>query len=179
MLDFRCVLILFMLSGCASSHQTTALDYERGEWPHWLDEDRDCQNTRAEILIERSIEPTEGECLIKKGNWYCEYTAKVFYDASKLDIDHIVPLKHAYDHGADKWSRDKRAMFANDPFNLIAVDRGANRSKGAKGPHEWMPPNEKYGCTYVQRWMSVKALYGLDFSKQERRFLRRYIKRCE
>ena len=41
-------------------------DYERADWPHWTDDDNDCQNTRHEILILTSrtsvVFRTENSC---------------------------------------------------------------------------------------------------------------------
>ncbi|MGM0953782.1 MAG: HNH endonuclease family protein [Pseudomonadota bacterium] len=55
------------------------------------------------------------------------------HDASKIDIDHVVPLKWAWQHGANKWTKEKRERFANDPRNLWSVELSLNSQKGAKG----------------------------------------------
>ncbi len=47
--------------------------YYRDEWRHWVDEDRDCQDTRQEALIEESSSPVEYEdsdqCRVAEGEW--------------------------------------------------------------------------------------------------------------
>ena len=49
----------------------------------------------------------------------------------------------------------------------IAVTAGANRSKGARSPEEWMPPNEGYWCEYAQDWAEIKARWELTMTEPE------------
>ena len=138
----------------------------------WDDEDGDCLNTRHEILLSQSTSTAErsaNRCSIVRGRWNDPYTGKIYYKATDLDIDHIVPLKWAWEHGANRWIAEKREKFANDPVNLIAVDKSANRSKGAQGPLEWLPPNNAYHCQYVTRFVRIKQQYGLTLSGKEQK----------
>ena len=52
-------------------------------------------------------------------------------------------------------------------IGLVAVTRGANRSKGAKGPEEWRPPDEDYWCQYATDWTEVKMEWGLTMTQRE------------
>jgi hypothetical protein len=46
----------------------------------------------------------------------------------EVQIDHVVPLAAAWDHGAHAWPRDRRVDFANDlALNLVAVAGPVNR----------------------------------------------------
>ncbi|SHG34634.1 Protein of unknown function [Marinomonas polaris DSM 16579] len=142
----------------------TSAKYSRDEFGRgWADEDKDCQNTRQEILISLSTAPVrfsdDRECRVTFGRWISMYSGEVIFDASKLDIDHIVPLKWAWDHGADKWGKEKRERFANDPINLVAVEASLNRQKGAKGLDEWLPPKNE--IQYKSRFNRILKLYGL------------------
>lgn len=154
---------------------TQAKSYNRKDWPHWVDEDGDCQNTRQELLIAFSTAPVSfkdhRKCTVRQGQWYGIYTVKTFTNAADLDIDHIVPLAHAHRHGAATWTRAQRRAFANDPVNLLVVDDSTNQSKSDKAPHEWLPPKQEYWCEYVDKWMLVKAKYDLSFSGEEREVL--------
>ena len=81
------------------------------------------------------------------GSWLGAYSGDVFTDASKLDIDQLVPLKEAHESGGYAWDAARRRDYANDlsdPNTLIAVDRGLNRQKGAGDPSEWLPSNQSY-----------------------------------
>jgi hypothetical protein len=149
--------------------------YNRKSWPHWTDEDNDCQNTRAEILIRDSLGQVKFKrnkgCSVSWGRWIGPYTGEEFTKASDLDIDHIVPLSHAHKTGASNWTRKEKRRFANDPENLLAVDDSTNQAKGDKGPARWKPPLKSYWCEYANRWKRIKIKYGLNSSIPEQRSL--------
>ena len=140
--------------------------YDRNDWGGWIDEDGDCQNTRAEILIRDSqAEVSFDGCRVVSGLWKLPYSGGSTTSASQIDIDHIIPLKWAHGHGGDRWSDAKKKAFANDPENLMATSSSANRSKGAKGPDEWMPAINR--CSYAQRWEELIEKYGLVITTGE------------
>lgn len=76
--------------------------YNRNDWPHWLDDDKNCQNTRHELLISTSMNKVDfktdkGGCNLEAGLWYDPYSGETFTTSTELDLDHIVPLKFAHD----------------------------------------------------------------------------------
>lgn len=146
--------------------------YDRSEWlPRWSDFDGDCQNTRHELLIRYSLAPVtfkkSRECSVASGLWMDPYTGNFYQKSTDLDVEHIVPLKWAHEHGGAHWSREQKRRFAEDPDNLWLVDKGRNRSKGDKGPDEWMPPYGPVSRIYVQRFMALVEKYGLQPSLVE------------
>ena len=157
-------------------------NYDRVDWPHWIDDDNDCQNTRHEMLILKSktsvVFKSGNGCQVTVGEWYDPYSGETFVDSTVLDLDHIVPLKFAHGHGGDKWSRDKRKAFANDPHNLLLVKASLNRQKGAKGLDEWLPPNQTYRCEYIERFMNIIDDYSLTLIPTERRIINKMQKAC-
>ena len=148
----------------------------------WIDADKDGQNTRAEVLIQESLIPvtfkTSAKKLVIAGKWRCPFTGKVYTTSDKLDIDHIVPLKEAWVSGASNWSKARRIQFANDlndPDHLIAVYRGANRSKGAKDPGRWLPPNTNFIQEYIRIWVGIKTKWGLSMDKRETEIIQKWM----
>lgn len=182
--------------------ESSGESYSRKLYPHWIDSDKDCQDTRAEILISFSLDKvkfkrTKGyfqteianlgrksggpsvakPCNVTRGSWICPYTGATFKKASALDIDHIIPLKHAHLKGANKWSKKKRREFANDPMNLLAVDKKQNRSKGAKGITGYLPPLDTFKCAYVNSWEAIKEKYKLEVSTNESKVIEKIKKK--
>ena len=161
---------------------TNCPKYDRKSYRHWIDEDRDCQNARHEVLIEESLSSvtfkTGKGCKVLSGNWDDPYSGRTITDATKLDIDHMVPLKEAHQSGAANWSRERKRAYANDlddPDTLIAVDRRLNRQKGAKDPAEWLPPNHAYQAEYARAWVAVKLKWGLTADRRELTALRKLL----
>ena len=164
------------------SKVAVSLMYNREDWPHWIDADDDCQDTRAEILLASSHLHTQfsfiNGCTVTWGIWLDPYTGKTFFNASAIDIDHVVPLAHAHRSGAANWPQERKQQFANDPINLIAVDSSANRSKSDQSPNEWMPPRKEYWCEYIKRWRAVKMKYGLILSNDEAIYIGKMYRDC-
>ena len=163
-------LCLVALVQSSSAEQSSIPAYDRGEFGRWIDSDRDCLNTRHELLAALSTGAllySDNGCRVLRGRWIDPYTDTVFRHASDLDVDHLVPLHLAWQRGAWSWTREHRVAFANDPINLIAVDDGTNRSKGANGPLDWLPPNDAYQCQYVLRFWRVSRMYNLEIGADE------------
>ena len=160
---------------------TFANTYNRDEWTHWLDFDGDCQNTRHELLIATSlIEVTftnETNCTVASGLWIGAFTGQVFTKASDVDIDHVIPLKYAHDHGGADWSPLLKRLFANDVENLLVVDDRENQMKGAKGLSEYMPRIE-YQCKYIGRWKTLSVKYGLALNLKDLKIINEDIPAC-
>ncbi|WP_404381065.1 HNH endonuclease family protein [Caenispirillum salinarum] len=150
-----------------------AVPYSRDLYAHWLDTDGDCLDTRQEILARDSvIRPTFSAdgCRVTGGRWRDPYTGRTFTDPSALDVDHIVPLSEAHRSGADRWEPARRAAFANNPGNLIAVSASANRSKADGDPLAWLPPAWPYRCAYTAHFAGTKQDWGLEQDPLERWF---------
>ncbi|MBI64190.1 MAG: hypothetical protein CL778_02795 [Chloroflexi bacterium] len=160
-------------------------DYDRGDWSHWSDEDRDCQNTRAEVLIMESLGPISFRhsktCTVDRGRWFGAYTGQTVTEASKLDVDHMVPLKNAHLSGGWSWDAARKKAYANDLHNdehLIAVTAGANRSKSANGPESWRPERSEYWCEYATNWIIIKNRWDLSVTSVEWSALLQMLETC-
>ena len=158
--------------------------YDRDAWPHWLDRDGDCLNTREAVLVAESLEAVRRSvdgCGVVSGRWRDPYTGEVFTNPGDLDIDHRVALQEAHDSGGHAWDRARRAAYANDlddPDTLVAVSAAANRAKGAKGPEEWLPPDSSALCRYVAGWIAVKARWDLSMDERERITVANILANC-
>ena len=183
----RYVLLLLLLFPflVSSSHATYVL-YDRSLYRHWIDVDRDCQNTRAEVLSRDDDDhavrfETTKRCRVVAGTWHDPYTGRTFYDASRVQIDHVVPLKNAHLSGAWTWDRASRKKYANYlgyRNHLLAVSGKENSRKGARGPDLYLPPNVAFHCEYVRAWVEIKKRWKLGIPKAELRAIKTVLGSC-
>jgi hypothetical protein len=145
--------------------------YNRDEWGRWRDDDKDCQDTRAEVLIRDSRIPVAfadgGACRVVAGEWFDPYTGSIVTDATLIDIDHRVPLEETHVSGGWAWDREKKREYSNDMTNLIASGRSANRSKGSRGPKAWLPSFDGTRCGYLDQWIATKTKWSLTEDEGE------------
>lgn len=115
------------------------------------------------------------------GKWLSRYDNKTITISSKLDIDHLVPLKEAWESGASFWSSKERTAFANDlsfAGSLIAVPASTNRAKADRDPSTWLPANVSFRCTYAVTWVQVKYRWSLSIDESEFKALRTQLATC-
>lgn len=158
----RLFLVLFFCSLPVSGQA-----YDRHEWKHWIDADRDCQDTRQEVLIAQSLIPVtldDRGCKVLSGLWVDPYTGRAHTDPRILDIDHTIPLKQAALTGGQAWSPAQKQAYANDlshPTHLIAIHRRINRRKGARAIQDFHPTSPAAHCWYAQTLITVKQRWNL------------------
>ena len=147
-------------------------EYNRDDWGRWMDADKDCQDTRQEVLIAESTVPVtftdEKHCRVAKGRWVDPYTGEIFDDPSAMEIDHTVALREVHYAGGWAWPPEKKRAYYNDlsnPHHLVAAGVSANRSKGARAPDTWMPPDPKSRCAYIVRRLSVFLAWQIEFDR--------------
>lgn len=166
----------------------SGIDYNRGDWRHWIDIDGDCQNTRAEVLIAESRAPAafaprddNDQCRVVRGEWRGPWSGATFTDAGAVDIDHHVPLAHAHESGGWQWSADRKRAYANDlshPASLQATEKSLNRQKGKQPPDEWRPARRAVWCRYAAEWIAVKEHWELTVTMGEVAALREMLDTC-
>jgi hypothetical protein len=154
--------------------------YSRDRFPHWRKVDDNCDVRDAVLKRDGTAVQASRTCKITKGSWFSPYDAKTYTSADVIDIDHMVPLANAWRSGADGWTDDQRAEFANDLARpqLLAVSRTTNRAKGDQDPSQWKPANRGYWCEYARRWIVVKSFWTLTVTEREKSALREMLGTC-
>ena len=161
-------------------------EYKRSEWKHWVDDDGDCQDARQEVLIEESLDPVTFEddrrCRAEMGRWWAPHLGHHLENPRQIDVDHHVPLKNAHLSGGWRWDDERKEEYANyleDPAHLVAISSRHNRSKGARGPEEWAPPDNALWCQYALDWTEIKQRWDLSMTPRESEIVMDMLDTCE
>jgi hypothetical protein len=153
--------------------------YARALFRLWVDADRDGCDTREEVLMDEAVSGVRSGCRVVGGRWVSAYDGSATSNPGSFDIDHLVPLKEAWDSGAWRWDASTRQRFANDlgyGFALIAVTASSNRSKSDRDPAEWLPAQDR--CRYVKHWIAVKFRWRLSVDPREKSRLSGLLRGC-
>ncbi|MEZ5491408.1 MAG: DUF1524 domain-containing protein [Gammaproteobacteria bacterium] len=156
--------------------------FNEDDWSFEEDFDADCQTTRQEMLVlttratPRFTNPRN--CVVRTGEWFDEYTGKTFTVATQIDLDHIIPRLYAQTHGGDQWPPGKKLQFANDPLNLMLVEKREIRRKNDRGPDRYLPPREEYHCQYASAWEAIAEKYDLQLETRDNNAIARILREC-
>ncbi|MFD0705661.1 HNH endonuclease family protein [Alloscardovia venturai] len=141
------------------------------------DTDGDGCDVREDVLA-RDLQDVKykwpSTCKVRSGVLHDPYTGTTINfvrgknTSSAVQIDHVVALRNAWRSGAYKWDHAKKVQYANDMYNLLAVDGPANQNKGDGSADQWIPDNKSYACAYVARQIGVKARYNLTVTTNEK-----------
>lgn len=93
------------------------------------------------------------------------YTDKEITDIKMLDFDHLVPISYCDKFSDLSWSKEQKNKFAQDENVGVSVLNKENRSKGAKGPSEWLPKANQ--GDYCYSWLLIAHEYGLALRQQD------------
>lgn len=145
----------------------------------WIDADKDCRDTRQEVLARESLVPVGRGCKIFRGRWLSYYDNKTWTKSFQVQIDHLVPLAEAWDSGAYRWDKATRVRFANDlgeKRGLVPTTTSLNYDKLADDPQWYVPKVNR--CKYIASWIAVKARWGLTVDQREKDAIDRVMKKC-
>lgn len=93
------------------------------------------------------------------------YTDKEITDIKSIDFDHIVPIFYLHKYSDLSWSKEQKNKFAQDENVGVSVLNKENRSKGSKGPSEWLPKANQ--GDYCYSWLLIAHEYGLALRQQD------------
>jgi hypothetical protein len=169
-----------LLSKLPVAEEAFGATYSRALFRHWIDADSNGCDTRRDVLASEVGRVVSCRSLAG-GIWISEFDRIKTRNASGFDVDHMVPLKEAWESGAYAWDLSTRTRFANDidyEHTLIAVSARSNRSKSDRDPNHWMPPAVSFHCQYAGRWVAVKYRWTLSVDSRELEFLLALISKC-
>lgn len=149
-------------------------------------DDNSCLDSRGLVLERDSLvrvatRQSSDRCVVVAGRWVDPYSGETETIPKNVDIDHLVPLKNAYDSGAWRWNKVQRCQYFNftsSPIHLRALTQSQNSIKGDSSPAKYIPPLRSAQCEYLKNWLSVKLTWGLDMPADEAAAIHEHVKQA-
>lgn len=139
---------------------------ESGYWrPSWPPVEG-CLNVREALLLDRGQAVLDlRRCTVLGGVFPDDWARDAFAGSwADVDVEHLVPAKVLWDRWVDHYgaapAKDRWVEIFAMPSNLWLTRASTNRSRGARGPHEWCPPSRTARRRAAIGWRFV--LFQLD-----------------
>lgn len=149
--------------------RANVLGYERSAFgPGWARLPNGC--TTRDVALQHALnDAPPNHCPVRSGTGTDPYSGILIgvTQGADIELDHVYPLRAAWDMGAHSWTSQQRIQFANDPRNLIVASRETNQEKSDSLPSEWMPPDPQTHCWYARRVAEVAATWGLPLTTSD------------
>lgn len=149
------------------AQRATVLGYEREQFgPGWAHHAGGC--TTRDLALRNALMGAN-TCPVTSGVGTDPYSGKTIgvTEGEDIELDHVYPLRAAWDMGAYAWTAQQRVKFANDPRNLIVASKTQNQAKSDALPSEWMPPATTARCWYARRVAEVAAAWQLPLAEND------------
>ena len=168
-----------------------------------MDYDKDCQDTRQELLIEKSLVPVtftdpQEKCEVATGLWEDDFTKDRWADPNVFVVVPNVPPENVY-HNVNLWhphvirhyvdiprpnylpDYDFTSEFAGVELgkNLRLVSTATEADRAGRGPDEWRPENRLHWCEYAHEWIHDKYMWRIDTPQPEADALVEMLDTCQ
>lgn len=103
-----------------------------------------------------------------------------FPGATSSRVPLVVPLREAWESGANAWSPSRRASYVRNAAARsaeIGLTAKSSAERGDRDPAQWLPASTAR-CAYVAKWIAVKVAFGLAADAAEVARLRRLVTGC-
>ena len=104
-----------------------------------------------------------------------------FPGATSSRVPFVVPLREAWESGANSWTASRRASFARSAATRaadIGLSAVATADRADRDPSQWLPAPARR-CAYVAKWIAVKKAWNLTADPAEVARLGRLVALCE
>ncbi|RKS69228.1 parallel beta-helix repeat protein [Motilibacter peucedani] len=152
----------------------------------WADINHDTCDTKNDILWRdlgrTAVLAPRSRCVVARGSFHSFYTGRTIRYSrthpANTAVDRVVTTQQAWRTGARSWTAQKRLIFANDPLNLVTVDKATSARRGNRDASTWKPATTARSCSYVARRIAVQAKYGLWTTAAEKKTYTAVLAHC-